>query len=261
MRGWTRRQCARIIAAARRVPVLSPERPWVVQFDGHTVRLYEKVGQERHDSAGLDRLLTCGMALVAVVHAVRELGWQVEVDLDQDPAAPDLVAAVVPTEHRVSPLSVPPCLREARLELINDRGRVAALAAVLLDASRRLDGDHLCARELAPWLTQATRARVTVPAHRHVTVEPYPDAVCAIAANLLARPMVIAVTDGDDRRDHVLAGAAMQLAAEDLRQWGMSLHPVVRPMHLRDLRLRLMTELGLGGFPQALLGLSPPVTC
>jgi hypothetical protein len=69
--------------------------------------------------------------------------------------------------------------------------------------------------------------------------------------------MFVVVTDSDTRADHVLAGMVMQVAVLAAPGLGFLPHPVVRPMHLPETRLRLMNDFALNGFPQALLGVTP----
>lgn len=283
---WTRFETNAIVRAVRNAPVLCPEQPWVLELPRRSVELYEQASGERGDSAGLDRLLSCGTALANAVVTVRALGWDTTIHVKGNDPELDLVARVT-TSDRKPPSSQetllygqirgadvvnrgrgePADLRRladtsyfpgVRLELISDRPRAAALGCLLLDVSRRLDGDHRSARELAPWF--AARVHSTVLAGGRAastTTEPYIDAVCAIAAQLITQPMFAVVTDGDERADHVLAGAATQIGCLAGTHLGFATHPVVRLMHLPDVRRRLMDELGLTGFPQALLGVTP----
>lgn len=265
---WTTDETDAIVRAARGAPVLCHEQPWVLELKGHSVELREVIGGERHDPAGIDRLLSCGAALANVVLAVRALGWDIALDLDGES---DLVARV--TAGR----SEPPCKRElalyrsiaapdvvrrghggpeelrrlmavshfrtARLEPVGG----VAFASILHDASRQLDGDRRCAAELIPWQRQFVPA---APMNRR-------QAVRAMADRLAVRPMFVVVTEGDTRPDHVLAGAVLEVAMLAAPGLGFLPHPVVRPMHLRDTRLRLADDFALGGYPQALLGLTP----
>jgi hypothetical protein len=206
--------------------------------------------------------------------AVRALGWDIAVSLDGEP---DLVARVTAV------LSEPPCEREldlyraitapdgvgrghggteelhrlraishfrtARLEPVGG----VAFAAILHDARRQLDGDRRCAAELIPWLPQPE----LVPTQRPAGPATRRETVLSLAGRLSARPMFAVVTDSDTRADHMLAGAVMQIAMLAAPGLGFIPHPVVRPMHLDDTRLRLMNGFALNGFPQALLGVTP----
>ncbi len=277
MNEWTDEETTAIVRAARGAPVLCHEQPWVLELTGHGVELREVIGGERYDLAGIDRLLSCGAALANVVLAVRALGWEVAVCLDGDHREADLVARVTavrsqpPTKRElglyrdISALDVagrgrggPADLRRlltvsrfrtARLEPVGG----VAFAAILYDASRQLDGDRRCAAELIPWLSNPQ----FVPAQRPAGPATRREAVRSLAARLGMQPMFTVVTDSDSRADHVLAGTVMQIAMLAAPGLGFIPHPVARPMHLRDTRLRLMNDFALNGFPQALLGLTP----
>jgi hypothetical protein len=268
---WTEDETAAIVRAARGAPVLCHEQPWVLETTGHSVELREVIGGERRDTAGIDRLLSCGAALVNVVLAVRALGWDVAVGLDGGRREPDLVARI--TAGRSEPasaceldlyrsISAPDVthrghggteelgrligisrFQTARLEPVGG----VAFAAILHDASRQLDGDRRCAAELIPWQRQFVPA---APATRRELIR-------ALTDRLATQPMFAVVTDTDTRANHVLAGAVMQVAMLAAPGLGFIPHPIVRPMHLRDTRLRLMNDFAFSGFPQALLGLTP----
>jgi hypothetical protein len=275
MTDWTADETAVIVRAARSAPVLCHEQPWVLELRGHGVDIREVLGGERDDNAGLDRLLSCGAALANAVLAVRALGWDVTVGIDGGHSDPDLAARVRAVR------SAPPGQRELELyraiggpDVVNrghggdaelcllmaiSRFRTVrlepvggvAFAAVLHDACRQLDGDRRCAAELAPWQRQF------VPAQRSAGPMTRREAIRGLADRLATRPMFVIVTDGDTRADHVLAGTVLQIAMLAAPGLGFLPHPVVRPMHLPDTRLRLMNDFAFSGFPQALLGLTP----
>jgi hypothetical protein len=274
--GWTAEETAAIVRAARGAPVLCHEQPWELELTGHDVLLREVIGGERYDLAGIDRLLSCGAALANIVLAVRALNWDIIVGMAGH-SEPDLVARVTAVR------SAPPCKREldlyrsissvdvvgrghggsadirrllavsrfptARLEPVGG----VAFASILHDASRQLDGDRRCTAELIPWLSQPQ----CVPMHHPAGPATRRQAVRALADRIGTRPMFAVVTDSDTRTDHVLAGMVMQVAMLAAPGLGFLPHPVVRPMHLRDTRLRLMNDFALNGFPQALLGVTP----
>jgi hypothetical protein len=272
---WTADETDAIVRAARGAPVLCHEQPWVLELVDHRVELHEVAGGERWDVAGIDRLLSCGAALANIVLAVRALGWDVRVGVEGGSGEPDLAARVMavksgpPSDCELAlyrSISAPDVVnrgrggqdelrrlisvshfRTARLEPVGG----VAFAAILHDASRQLDGDRRFAAELSPWQRQLVPAqRVCGPTTRR-------QAVRDLTARLSARPMLAVVTDSDTRADHLLAGVAMQVAMLAAPGLGFLSHPVVRPMHLGDTRLRLMNDFALGGYPQALLGLTP----
>ena len=274
MTRWTADETDAIVRAARGAPVLCHEQPWILELTGHDVELREVIGGERHDSAGIDRLLSCGAALVNVVLAVRALGWDVTVGMHDGHREPDLIARVTaaasdppsPFElalyrsitapdvmnrghggaDELSQLVAISRFRTARLEPVGG----IAFAAILHDASRQLDGDRRCAAEPIPWQRPLVPTYATPPMTRRQTIG-------SMADRLAVQPMFAVVTDSDTRADHVLAGAVMQIAMLAAPGLGFLPHPVVRPMHLPDTRLRLMDDFAFTGFPQALLGLTP----
>ncbi|GAA3434938.1 hypothetical protein [Kutzneria kofuensis] len=273
MTEWTVEETAAIVRAARGAPVLCHEQPWVLELKGHDVELREVLGGERYDTAGIDRLLSCGTALANVVLAVRALGWDIAVDLD---GRPDLIARITavrsepPSKRELElyrAISAPDVVnrghggaeelhrlmaishfRTARLEPVGG----VAFAAILHDASRQLDGDRRCAAELVPWRRQL------VPTQRTPGPMTRRQSIRGLADRLATRPMLAVVTDSDTRADHVLAGAVLQIAMLAAPGLGFIPHPVVRPMHLPDTRRRLMNDFALSGIPQALLGLTRP---
>ena len=203
-----------------------------------------------------------------VVLAVRALGWDIALDFDGEPdlvarvtavrseppgerelelyrsiVAPDVVSRGHGGAEELRRLTATSHFRIARLQPIGG----VALASILHDASRQLDGDRRCAAELIPWQRQLVPEG---PRTRR-------NAIGAMADRLAAQPMFAVVTDSDTRADHVLAGAALEIAVLAAPGHGFLPHPVVRPMHLRDTRLRLMDGFALDGYPQALLGLTP----
>ncbi|HTI25653.1 MAG TPA: hypothetical protein VL652_31985 [Kutzneria sp.] len=268
MIAWSPDETAAIVRAARSAPVLCHEQPWVLETPGRAVEIREVVGSERRDPAGIDRLLSCGAALANVMLAVRAHGWQTAIDVESEPglaarvttvrfeppdgqdldlyrsiAAPDVVRRGHGGSEELHRLTEISRFRTARLSPVGG----VAFAALLHDVSRQLDGDRRCAAELIPWQPH------------FVPSGPMPrrTAIGALADRLAVRPMFVVVTDSDTTADHVIAGAAMQIAMLAAPGLGFVPHPVVRPMHLRETRLRLMNDFALDGFPQALLGLTP----
>lgn len=268
MSEWSPDETAAIVRAARGAPVLCHEQPWVLETPGRAVEIREVVGSERRDPAGIDRLLSCGAALANVVLAVRAHGWQTAIDVGTEPglaarvtavrfeppagrdlelyrsiAAPDVVRRGHGGSEELHQLTEISRFRTAHLAPVGG----VAFAALLHDVSRQLDGDRRCAAELIPWQPHLVPSG---PMPRRT-------AIGALADRLAVRPMFVVVTDGDTNADHVIAGAAMQIAMLAAPGLGFVPHPVVRPMHLRETRLRLMNDFALDGFPQALLGLTP----
>lgn len=91
---WSAAEAAEIVEAARRAPVYSEGKPWVLELHNRSVYLYEVTHRSSHDPLGMDRLLTCGAALEHIVLAVRAAGWHAKVVLPSDHGNPDLIAVV-----------------------------------------------------------------------------------------------------------------------------------------------------------------------
>jgi hypothetical protein len=99
---WSAAEAAEIVEAARRAPVYSPGKPWVLELHNRSVYLYEVRRRSSHDPLGMDRLLTCGAALEHIVLAIRAAGWHAKVVFPSDHANPDLIA-VVKADRRQPP--------------------------------------------------------------------------------------------------------------------------------------------------------------
>lgn len=286
---WTKTEATTLLNAIRHAPALHPERPYVLQMGERTASLFELGPSERHERAGVNRLLYCGTALANLFLAVRRLGWRATIELAGDGMAPDLVATVraisraEPTERewllheqveRMAPYWAEPrpwrgeptavarliaanWCSGTELRLLDDRSDAIAVARLMLHAGRRLDGDQWCADELEPWLASQP---VSVPQGSQVATmtEPYADTVCAIAARLVAGPVLMVCTAGDSARDHVLAGAAVQNARLAAAAFGLSIRPVTRPNRLAEVRDGLAER---HGYVHALLRVGlPPVS-
>jgi hypothetical protein len=91
---WSAAEAAEIVEAARKAPVYSTGKPWVLELHNRSVHLYEVAHRSLHDPLGMDRLLTCGAALEHIVLAVRAIGWHAKVVFPADHANPDLIAVV-----------------------------------------------------------------------------------------------------------------------------------------------------------------------
>lgn len=91
---WSAAEAAEIVEAARKAPVHSAGKPWVLELHGRSVYLYEVAHKSLHDPLGMDRLLTCGAALEHVVLAIRAAGRHAKVVFPADHANPDLFAVV-----------------------------------------------------------------------------------------------------------------------------------------------------------------------
>lgn len=291
---WTKFEATTLLNAIRHAPVLHPERPYVLQLGERSASLFELGPSTRYERAGVNRLMYCGTALANLFLAMRVLGWRATIELAGDGMAPDLVATVralspAPPTDRETLLHrqierMPPYWAEpaewqpdsaavaklvasnwcpgTELRLLSDRAAAMETARLVLHASRRMDGDRWCTDELAPWLAAASTAPVTPAAGGIAPVatmaEPYADAVCSIAARLVADPVLVVTTSGDSPRDHVLAGAAIQNARLSASAFGLAVRPVTRLIRLDEVRAGLARRFGKGVYPHALLRLGMP---
>ncbi|WIY00384.1 nitroreductase [Amycolatopsis mongoliensis] len=146
-------------------------------------------------------------------------------------------------------------------------GREVAVTARLLHfAAESFQADGGYQRELSLWTIRDERSHrhgVGLPAGRVPAgsvpwaglvrrATELPDAA-ELEARLAGETLLIFVTADDARLDHVRAGYAMErawLAAVDL---GLAAAVLTQPLHLPAVRSALCDDLGLAGFPQALL--------
>ncbi|SEC66415.1 Nitroreductase family protein [Amycolatopsis tolypomycina] len=143
---------------------------------------------------------------------------------------------------------------------------VAALARLLHFAADTFRQDGAYQRELSLWTIRDERAHrhgVGIPASR-IPAGSVPWAGLVRRATdipetpelerrLAGETLLLFVTVDDSRLDHVRAGYAMErawLAAVDL---GLAAAVLTQPLHLAPVRSALCEDLGLTGFPQALL--------
>jgi nitroreductase len=143
---------------------------------------------------------------------------------------------------------------------------VAAVARLLKFAAESFRSDGGYQRELSLWTIRDERAHrhgVGIPAGR-IPAGSVPWAglvrrateipeTAELERRLAAETLLVFVTADDGRGDHVRAGYAMErawLAAVDL---GLAAAVLTQPLHLEPVRSALCEDLGLTGFPQALL--------
>ncbi|WP_431903177.1 Acg family FMN-binding oxidoreductase [Amycolatopsis thermoflava] len=291
---WTATELGVLARAVARAPSVHNSQPWVLVPGDGVIELCERTEVElpRHDPEGRDRLMSCGAALVNLRLALSALGRRPQVTLLP---RPDVVAEVrAPARAEPSPAElgrysaiyrrhshrapfalhrVPaPVLREladaalapgAQARLVEPRTESGALAELLGHAGLALRDDPACQRELTAWTAQfrqAPAAVTTLPWSGLVRADTrLPDPV-TLAARIAAESMLVVVTAGDGRRDHVLAGAALQETWLTAITRGLAGSVVTQPLHLPEVRAGLIERLALPGWPQALLRFGYPVT-
>ncbi|MGW5718538.1 Acg family FMN-binding oxidoreductase [Amycolatopsis sp. NPDC003865] len=143
---------------------------------------------------------------------------------------------------------------------------VAVVTRLLHFAAETFRRDSGYQRELSLWTIRDERAHrhgVGLPAGRvpagsvpwaglvrRATELPEP---AELERRLAAETLLVFVTADDARLDHVRAGYALErawLAAVDV---GLAAGVLTQPLHLAAVRSALCEDLGLGGFPQALV--------
>lgn len=80
----------------------------------------------------------------------------------------------------------------------------------------------------------------------------------ALRERLAEETLLVFVTDGDSRADHLRAGLALQRTWLTAVDAGLAGSVLTQPLHLGEFRAALRDELELGGYPQALLRVGHP---
>lgn len=294
---WTRSSeldVTAVLAAVGRAPSVHATQPWHVEPRDDGADLFERFDVELpcHDPHGRDRALSCGAALTNLTLAIRAQGRAAQVDLFPDNDQPELVAHVVASgaeratgpdlarhaaidrrrSHRApfSPLSLSWRDRDALGAAVGGAGVTARFVrrvelfrlADLIDyAGLVIRDDRAYQRELSSHLAdfpQPPRPRATPPwAGLVQTDTAVPDRY--VMADRLGRECLLFVlTDGDNRRNHVLAGMALQRAWLTAVARGLVASVITQPWHVPAVRTSLTKLLGNNGFPQAMLRVGRP---
>ncbi|WP_027928847.1 Acg family FMN-binding oxidoreductase [Amycolatopsis thermoflava] len=291
---WTAAELGVLARAVAQAPSVHNSQPWALVPGDDVIELRERTEVElpRHDPEGRDRLMSCGAALVNLRLALSVLGRRPRVTLLP---RPDVVAEVrTPARGEPSPSElgrysaiyrrssyrapfalhpVPaPVLRElahaavapgAGARLVEPRTESGALAELLGHAGLVLRDDRAYQRELTAWTAQFRQvpaAATTLPWSGLVRADTrLPDPV-TLAERIAAESMLVVLTDDDTRRDHVLAGTALQETWLAAITHGLAGSVLTQPLHLHEVRAGLIERLALPGRPQALLRFGHPVT-
>ncbi|WIV53955.1 Acg family FMN-binding oxidoreductase [Amycolatopsis nalaikhensis] len=143
---------------------------------------------------------------------------------------------------------------------------VAVVARLLHYAAERFRSDSGYQRELSLWTIRDERAHrhgVGLPAsrvpagsvpwaglvQRSTELPDTPD----LEERLARETLLVFVTTDDARLDHVRAGYALERAWLAAVDFGLAAAVLTQPLHLEPVRSALCEDLGLTGFPQALL--------
>ena len=267
-----------VVEAASLAPSVHNTQPWSFSWDGTTLSVLEDParGLPVLDPTGRERVLSCGAAVLNARLARAALGWQCKVELQPDPARPELLARLIVSgkgpeqvdvdlaasiprrytdrgvfEDREVPGDVVRRLVEAAeregawlrpVERLEDR---VALAVLLSQADEVEHRDPAYQAELAHWRT------------RERTEAGIPDAALAADAPAvrgsdytlrdfhLAEPArAAAVTDDPPRPEHPLA-LVLGTDADDPESWivaGMALGRVLLQATAEGLAASPMTQ-------------------
>ncbi|WP_436498385.1 Acg family FMN-binding oxidoreductase [Actinokineospora sp. HUAS TT18] len=251
----------------------------------------------RHDPAGRDRLISCGAALTNLRLAVRRLGWSARWGQFGNPLRPDEVARVTATD-RGTPTPWDMALFHAISARRSHRGRfagpasaqdvaalkhssttpglsahvvaateVGAIASRLRYAASVLQGDRAYLRELAAWTAELPLPDGIPLANLPAGALPWTGLVNAathipdddtLAARLGEESLLVLITVGDGRSDHLHAGMALQEIWLAATTRGLAASVLTQPLHLHEVRAGLIEAMELPGYPQAILRVGMP---
>ncbi|WP_236791143.1 nitroreductase family protein [Amycolatopsis sp. GM8] len=293
---WSATEVGVLARAAERAPSVHNTRPWALEMRVDGVDLFERpeAWLPRHDPGGRDRTISCGAALANLRLAVRALGWDVKVSLFPQPVRADLVARIVATEHGEpsesevvrytaifrrrsyrAPFGLHPVpateVRELiRADVTEGTGVHALrwsdappLAELLGYTASMLRGDRAYQRELQAWSDQFREPlpdEPTLPWGGLVRPQTRVPDVLTLTERLREECLLVVLTDDDSRRDHLLAGVALQEVWLTAVARGLAGSVLTQPLQLPEVRAGLIERLGLPGHPQAILRLGYPVT-
>jgi len=251
----------------------------------------------QHDPAGRDRLISCGAAVTNLRLAVRRLGWSERWTQFGNPPRPDEVARVTALD-RVAPTSAELTLFHAISARRSHRGRFAgpaaaadvaalkhastatglsahvvhgselgALASRLRYAATVLQGDRAYLRELTGWTAEMALPDGIPLANLPAGALPWTGLVNAtthipddetLAARLGEEALLVLITVGDGRSDHLHAGMALQEVWLAATARGLAASVLTQPLHLHEVRAGLIEAMELPGYPQAILRVGQP---
>jgi hypothetical protein len=295
-----------VMAMAVWAPSVHNTQPWWFSADEQEICLYSDAGRQLPvaDPYGRQMLISCGAALFTVRLALRSLGYVADTRVLPDPGRPELVARITWQQRAAStdeeqqlaaqvlrrrthrggfePVPVPDGLlaelrsgagqEGARLRVVEDEGRKAALAALVETAERVLRLDSVRVRELARWTIPPGHARrdgvppTSYPARAEPTDPSFPGRDFAhghgwglpplsVPAHRSAGAVCLITTAGDSPADWVAAGQALQrlLLTAGLHGFAAALHS--QPVEVAWLREQLRADFCDGACPQLVLRL------
>ena len=294
---WSGTEVGVLARALSRAPSVHNTQPWALETGVDTAELYERceVVPPRHDPTGRDRVVSCGAALANLDLALRVLGWHTTTTLFPDIERPDLIARVRAdgrrdaTAREVEQYSAifrrrsyraPFSLHQisggaagllagagetegAEARAVHGEAEVSALADLLTGAARVLRDDRAYQRELIAWTArfpEPLQDPSTLPWAGQVRGGTHlPDRI-TLTGRLMAERLLVVLTPGDSKRDHLLAGAAMERIWLTALTHGLVASVLTQPLHLLQVRSGLIERLALPGCPQLILRFGYPVT-
>ncbi|WP_431873458.1 Acg family FMN-binding oxidoreductase [Amycolatopsis sacchari] len=293
---WSDIEVGVLARAAANAPSVHNSRPWAVEIHPDGAEVYERFEARlpRHDPSGRDRMISCGAVVTNVELAVRALGRRAEVTLFPDGARPDLVARVAArgrepatedevnrysaiyrrrsyrapfalqrlARHEVAALVAAAGVAGTQIRPVHADRESPALAELLGYAGRVLRADRAYQRELSAWSDQfrdPLPLEPTLPWSGLVRADSHLPDTITLTERLAREQLLLVLTPDDARRDHVLAGRALQQVWLTAVANGLVGSVLTQPLQLHEVRAGLIARLGLAGHPQAFLRLGYPV--
>lgn len=108
---WDRQTVESVVEAAGLAPSVHNTQPWRFVWDGAALSVFEDPSRALPilDRSGRESAISCGAAALNARLALRALGWQVRVEVPEDPEPPELIARLHVGERR------PPSSEEVEL--------------------------------------------------------------------------------------------------------------------------------------------------
>lgn len=179
-----------------------------------------------------------------------------------------------------TPTPVPEAMRQALIDAAHAGGvqlrpvrgpaECTVLAQLLTHTGLVLRNDRAYQRELALWtndrpdhhpgggIPALAKGIATLPWAGLVRTNTSVPDQNVLAARLDQEYLLLVETPDDGRRDHLLAGRAIQDTWLAASREGLAGSVLTQPLHLAEVRAGLIERLGLAGFPQALLRFGYP---